>query len=75
MKNKLKLYDFSLLKSNMDRFIDYANRCDYIFIKVLKSNMDRFIDGAMAVNHITPENLKSNMDRFIALLQANLLLL
>ena len=43
MKNKLKLYDFSLLKSNMDRFIDYANRCDYIFIKVLKSNMDRFI--------------------------------
>ena len=53
------------LKSNMDRFIDFAFIFRYVRISHLKSNMDRFIGSNYDVKYEGQDNLKSNMDRFI----------
>ena len=55
-----------ILKSNMDRFIDLLEYCDFMDYLILKSNMDRFIDDCGRLNFDCRSVLKSNMDRFIA---------
>ena len=65
MKNKLKLYDFSRLKSNMDRFIVVFLMLLLPAMSCLKSNMDRFIDRVKGATAPLWVSLKSNMDRFI----------
>ena len=55
----------NILKSNMDRFIEYAYDTIMRAHKLLKSNMDRFIENQEKFWKNPQPLLKSNMDRFI----------
>ena len=61
--------ELKILKSNMDRFIDFFSCIDKDVEIILKSNMDRFIAHKGRARPLTPKFLKSNMDRFIVSIQ------